>query len=94
MSTNLQRRRKRNLGTWVRGGGISNLVFLLPMLVIFGVFSWGPIVQAGIMSFQIRFDIRITLPESLVRFLGTGAPARLVYGQYLARASEANVSLQ
>jgi multiple sugar transport system permease protein len=48
----VQRTRKRNFGTWVRGGGISNVVFLLPMLVIFGAFSWYPIVQALVMSFQ------------------------------------------
>lgn len=27
-------------------------MFVLPMLIIFGVFSWYPIIQAGIMSFQ------------------------------------------
>lgn len=38
--------------TWIRRGGLSTLVFLLPMLVIFGVFSWLPIVRAAIMSVQ------------------------------------------
>lgn len=38
--------------TWIRGGGLSSLVFALPMLFIFGVFSWWPIVNAVIMSFQ------------------------------------------
>lgn len=38
--------------TWLRGGGLWNLAFLVPMLVVFGVFSWGPIVQSVIMSFQ------------------------------------------
>ena len=38
------------LPRWVRGGGLSTLVFLAPMLVIFGVFSWGPIVRAAVMS--------------------------------------------
>jgi len=38
--------------TWVRGGGLSTLVFLLPLLLIFGLFSWFPIVRAVIMSFQ------------------------------------------
>ncbi|NEN06522.1 sugar ABC transporter permease [Diaminobutyricibacter tongyongensis] len=36
----------------MRGGGLSTLVFLLPMLLIFGLFSWYPIVRAIIMSFQ------------------------------------------
>ena len=37
--------RRRTPVTWVRGGGLSALVFALPLLVIFGVFSWGPIVR-------------------------------------------------
>jgi len=62
MSTTVQRRRPRAaLSTWLRGGGLSTLVFLLPMLVIFGVFSWYPIVQAGIMSFQ-KTNL-VTAPE-------------------------------
>jgi multiple sugar transport system permease protein len=38
--------------TWVRRGGLANLLFLLPLLGIFGVFSWGPIVESFIISFQ------------------------------------------
>lgn len=38
--------------TWIRRGGLSTLLFLLPLLVIFGVFSWWPIVRAAVMSFQ------------------------------------------
>ncbi len=47
-----RRTRRRSPATWVRGGGLSALVFALPMLVIFGVFSWAPIVKAVVMSFQ------------------------------------------
>lgn len=36
----------------MRGGGLSNLIFLLPVIVIFGVFSWFPIVRALVMSVQ------------------------------------------
>ncbi|TFV98512.1 sugar ABC transporter permease [Leifsonia flava] len=36
----------------MRGGGLSNLIFLAPMLIVFTVFSWSPIVQSVIMSFQ------------------------------------------
>ena len=32
--------------------GLSTLVFLLPLLVLFGVFSWFPIIRAFVMSFQ------------------------------------------
>ncbi|WP_028050325.1 carbohydrate ABC transporter permease [Cellulomonas sp. URHD0024] len=46
------RRRVRTPVTWVRGGGLSALVFALPMLVIFAVFSWLPIFRAVVMSFQ------------------------------------------
>jgi multiple sugar transport system permease protein len=38
--------------TWVRGGGLSTLLFLLPMLFVFGAFSWYPIVRTAIMSLQ------------------------------------------
>lgn len=37
---------------WVRNGGISTLAFALPMILIFGMFSWWPIVQAVVMSMQ------------------------------------------
>ncbi|WP_029288160.1 carbohydrate ABC transporter permease [Cellulomonas sp. HZM] len=47
-----QRTRTRNPLTWARGGGLSAVVFALPLLVIFGVFSWAPIVRAVVMSFQ------------------------------------------
>jgi multiple sugar transport system permease protein len=46
------RRKRRTPVTWVRGGGLSALVFLLPMLVIFGVFSWYPICRSVLMSVQ------------------------------------------
>jgi multiple sugar transport system permease protein len=38
--------------TWVRGGGLSSLVFMLPLLLVFGAFSWYPIVRTVVMSFQ------------------------------------------
>ena len=38
--------------TWVRRGGLANLLFLLPLLGIFGVFSWGPIVESFVISLQ------------------------------------------
>ena len=37
---------------WVRGGGLTAFLFLLPLLFIFGAFSWYPIVRTAIMSFQ------------------------------------------
>jgi multiple sugar transport system permease protein len=45
----------------VRRGGLSTLVFLLPMLIVFGVFSWTPIVESVVMSFQ--HTNLVTTPE-------------------------------
>ncbi|GAA2630645.1 sugar ABC transporter permease [Dactylosporangium fulvum] len=44
--------RRRDPMTWVQRGGLSSVVFALPLLVIFGVFSWWPIVRSVVMSFQ------------------------------------------
>lgn len=44
--------RRWSLRRWVRRGGLANVVFLLPLLIVFAVFSWGPIVESVIMSFQ------------------------------------------
>ena len=38
--------------SWVRRGGLSALVFFLPLLLVFGIFSWYPIGRALVMSFQ------------------------------------------
>ena len=38
--------------TWVRNGGLSAFLFLLPLLLVFGAFSWYPIVRTVIMSLQ------------------------------------------
>jgi multiple sugar transport system permease protein len=43
---------RRALLTWIRRGGISRLLFLLPLLIVFGAFSWYPIVRLVLMSFQ------------------------------------------
>lgn len=47
-----RQRRRHNPITWVQRGGLTTLLFLLPLLLIFGVFSWSPIVQAVVMSFE------------------------------------------
>ncbi|GGU81448.1 sugar ABC transporter permease [Lentzea flava] len=44
--------RHRGLRAWMRGGGLSALLFLMPMLVVFTVFSWIPIGQTVLMSLQ------------------------------------------
>jgi multiple sugar transport system permease protein len=45
-------RTRRTPVTWVRGGGLAALIFLLPMLFVFGAFSWYPIVRTVIMALQ------------------------------------------
>jgi multiple sugar transport system permease protein len=47
-----RRRTRRTPVTWVKGGGLTTLLFLLPLLAIFGAFSWYPIVRTVIMSLQ------------------------------------------
>ncbi|MGH2933319.1 MAG: carbohydrate ABC transporter permease [Gaiellaceae bacterium] len=43
---------KRTPVTWVRGGGLTTLLFLVPLLFAFGAFSWYPIVRTVTMSLQ------------------------------------------
>ena len=38
--------------TWARHGGLSTLLFLMPLLLVFGAFSWYPIVRLVLMAFQ------------------------------------------
>lgn len=44
--------RRRTPLTWVRGGGLSTLVFFVPLLASFGFFSWWPIVRSLVLSLQ------------------------------------------
>src|SRR3954469_8170479 len=38
--------------TWLRGGGLSTLVLALPLLLVFGLFSWWPVLRSAVMSVQ------------------------------------------
>ena len=44
--------RRRTPLTWARGGGLSTLVFFLPLLGSFGFFSWWPILRSLVLSLQ------------------------------------------
>jgi multiple sugar transport system permease protein len=44
--------KRRGLLTWVSRDGLSTFAFLLPLLLIFGTFSWFPIVRSFVMSVQ------------------------------------------
>jgi len=46
------RGRRRSRSIKIDRDGLSTLVFLLPLLVVFGLFSWFPIGRAIVMSFQ------------------------------------------
>lgn len=48
----IAKRRRRGLLAWVRSGGLTTLIFALPMLFVFGLFSWWPILQSIGMSLQ------------------------------------------
>jgi multiple sugar transport system permease protein len=52
MSQPLDTRPRRTPVPWVRRGGLSTLVFAIPLLVIFGLFSWLPIGRSIVMSLQ------------------------------------------
>jgi multiple sugar transport system permease protein len=43
---------RRTPATWVRGGGLSTFLFMLPLLIVFGLFSWYPIVRTVLMALQ------------------------------------------
>jgi multiple sugar transport system permease protein len=45
-------RARRTPLTWVRRGGLSTFLFMLPLLLVFGAFSWYPIVRTATMAFQ------------------------------------------
>ncbi|MGC4176138.1 carbohydrate ABC transporter permease [Demequina sp.] len=51
-SPKVRQRRAANPATWVRGGGLTTLLFALPMIFVFTIFSWLPIIRSVIMSFQ------------------------------------------
>lgn len=60
-STCVRPRRRRTPLTWVRSGGLSTFAFMLPLLVVFGFFSWFPIVRSVVMSLQTTN--LVTAPE-------------------------------
>jgi multiple sugar transport system permease protein len=55
--------KRRGLLTWVSRDSLSTLVFLLPLLFIFGLFSWFPIIRSVVMSFQ---ETNLVTPPTFV----------------------------
>lgn len=54
-------RSRRSPVTWYRSGGLSSILFALPLVLIFLYFSWGPIVRGLVLSFQK--NNLVTTPE-------------------------------
>lgn len=44
--------RSRGVVRWVRRGGLSTLIFFLPLLASFGLFSWWPVLRSLLLSLQ------------------------------------------
>jgi multiple sugar transport system permease protein len=47
-----RRRRRPSLRRWLTSGGLSKALFALPLIFVFGVFSWYPIGRSVVMSLQ------------------------------------------
>ena len=62
-------RARRTPVTWVQNGGLAAFVFLLPLLLVFGAFSWYPIVRTVIMSLQ---HTNLVQPATWVGFANFG----------------------
>lgn len=45
-------RRRRSFRSWIRGGGLHAVLLAVPVLLVFGYFSWGPILQGVVLSLQ------------------------------------------
>ena len=54
-------RRRRTPVTWVRSGGLTTLLFALPLLLIFGAFSWYPMVRSVFLSMEMPPNL-VTYP--------------------------------
>ncbi|MFI5732861.1 carbohydrate ABC transporter permease [Kribbella sp. NPDC051587] len=51
-STKQSRSGTRSVATWYRSGGLSAVIFAVPLVLTFLYFSWGPIVHGLVLSFQ------------------------------------------
>ncbi len=47
-----RRPRTRSFRAWRSRGGLAAILFAVPALIVFGYFSWGPMISALVMSFQ------------------------------------------
>ncbi|THV29491.1 carbohydrate ABC transporter permease [Glycomyces paridis] len=45
-------RPRLDLTRWVRGGGLHAVLFAVPVVLVYLYFSWGPVVQGLVLSFQ------------------------------------------
>ncbi|TDU84357.1 multiple sugar transport system permease protein [Kribbella voronezhensis] len=61
IATSETERSRRSPANWLRSGGLSAVVFALPLVLTFLYFSWGPIVRGLVLSFQK--NNLVTTPE-------------------------------
>ncbi|MEU6247805.1 sugar ABC transporter permease [Glycomyces sp. NPDC047010] len=47
-----KRRKRFNLTRWARGGGLHAVLFAVPVVLVYAYFSWGPVIQGLVLSFQ------------------------------------------
>jgi multiple sugar transport system permease protein len=73
-------RKRRTRRPWLSRDGLSTLAFLLPLLLVFGVFSWFPIVRAVVMS--VQETNLVTVPT----FVGFDNFARVLADPLLGKA--------
>ena len=62
-------RARRSPAPWVKGGGLSTFLFLLPLLLVFGAFSCYPIVRTVTMSLQ---HTNLVQPATWIGFANFG----------------------
>ncbi len=69
---------KRGIRSWFRRGGLTSVLFALPVILVFAYFSWGPIARGLAMSWQKTnlvepatlgrvVELRVRAPESRAR---------------------------
>ncbi|WP_335988705.1 carbohydrate ABC transporter permease [Glycomyces sp. MUSA5-2] len=47
-----KRRKRFNAARWARGGGLHAVLLAVPVVLVYAYFSWGPVIQGLVLSFQ------------------------------------------
>src|SRR5882757_3945616 len=73
---------RRGVTSWYRSGGLSSIIFALPLVLTFLYFSWGPIVRGLVLSFQ-KTNLVTTLYFALLALL-FGFPVPLFLAVFIS----------